>query len=240
MYGSELVPAQRAFASVIDIDPKFAGGYAGKSIALSMAVLVGHSAAPKDDARLALELAEQAVALDKEFARAYSALGTAYSAMGRHDEAVVAARQAVELQPGDADSHAFHGRCLTNAGLADEACQAIRTALRLDPQYVEGPYLNLLGRALFVAGRYKECVEAFERNVARGGPVAPAIGMIQPRWIAAYSLDGQVDTARAMAKEFLSDRPNFSLAQIGEKPERLCVGEIDPLIAGLRKAGVPE
>ena len=34
--------------------------------------------------------------------------------------------------------------------------------------------------------------------------------------------------------------PDFSLAQIGEKPETYCEGEIKPLIDGLRKAGLPE
>ena len=117
----------------------------------------------------------------------------------------------------------------------------MRTALRLDPQYVEGPYLNLLGRALFIAGRYKECIEAFERNIARGGPSArSASAPLLTRWIAACGFEGRVETARAMANEFLGEYPNFSLAQIGEKPETLCVGELDPLIAGLRKAGLPE
>jgi adenylate cyclase len=230
--------AQNAYASVIDLDPIFAGGYAGKSIAHSVAVLFGHSDSPKDDSQIAMELARRAVALDEEFARAHSALGTAYTAMGRHEEAVTAARHAIELQPGDADSHAFYARCLTWAGRGDEAADVTRTALRLDPQYIEGPYLNLLGRALFIARRYEDAVEAYEHNKARGGPGGGSSVLLY--WTAASSLAGRMDVARTLATELLRVFPDFSLARIGEKPETHCEGELALLIDGLRRVGLPE
>ncbi len=200
--------------------------------------MFGHSDAPTDDARVAMELAEQAVALDEEFARAHSALGTAYTAMGRHEEAVIAAKRAIELQPGDADSHAFYGRCLTWAGLVEEANEEIQTALRLDPRYIEGPYLNMLGRMHFVAGQYEASIEAFERNHARGGPRGGSSVLLY--WVASLGLLGRAEAAQALAPELLKVVPDFSLTRIGEMPETHCVGEIEPLIDGLRKAGLPE
>jgi adenylate cyclase len=234
-----ILAAQFAYANVIELDPKFAGGYAGKSIAHAMAVLFGPSDAPKSDAAEAMALAKLAIGLDEGFARAHSALGSAHTASRQHAEAVVAARRAVELQPGDADSHAFYARCLMWSGAGDEAAEAVRTALRLDPQYIEGPYLNLLGRALFVAGRYGESIEAFERNRARGGPAGGAGGSLLT-WVAAYAFVGRIVEARALAQEFLRYLPNFSLARLLDKPEMLCVGERGPLVEGLRKLGLPE
>jgi tetratricopeptide (TPR) repeat protein len=227
--------AQNAFAHVIDLDPSFAGGHAGKSIAHALAVLFGRSDAPKEDARIALELAERAVSLDAGFARSHSALGTSYTAMGRHDEAVAAARRAIELQPGDADSHAHCARCLMWSGAGEEAAEMVRTALRLDPRYVEGPYLNLLGRSLFLAGHYADSIAAYERNRDRGGPHTGGLN-----WISACGHAGRMAAARTLVAELLGQHPDFSLAEIRDHREALCEGELEPLVEGLRKAGLPE
>ena len=130
-----------------------------------MAVMFGHSENSEEDARIALEFAERAVTIDEQFALPHSALGYAYSAARRHNEDIAAARRAVELQPGDADSYHFLTICLLRAGDGEEARDSILTALRLNPQYVAGPYLNSLGRACFVAGRYQQASDTFERNV---------------------------------------------------------------------------
>lgn len=229
--------AQFAFARVIDLDPKFAGGYAGKSIAHSLNVMFGHSDGPEKEAQLALELAERAVALDGKFARSHSALGTAYTASRRHVKAIAAARRAIELQPGDADSYAFCARCLMFSGSGEEAAGMVRTALRLDPQYVEGPYLNLLGRVLFVAGHYTDCIDAYERNRDRGGPSTGfgSLGLFS--WISACGHTGQKEAAQNLIRELQRQRSHFSLEEILDHPEALCEGELEPLVDGLRKAG---
>ena len=237
---SNILSARNAYARVIDIDPTFAGGYAGNSITYSLAVLFGTSDQRENDGRLALDAAERAVALDPEFARSHSALGQAYSALGQHDKAVAATARAVELQPGDADSHAFHARALMFAGEGEKAREAIQTALRLDPQYVEGPYLNLLGRASFVAGRYEDAIEAYERNVARGGP-SSGVGLSSIIWAAAYGLVGRPDDGRRMLEhEVLREHPGLSLAQVAQMGTTIKFFELDRLTEGLRKAGLPE
>jgi len=235
-----IVSAQFAFARVIDLDPSFAGGYAGKSIAHSLAVSFGHSDDRDKDSKLAQELAEQAVALDGEFARSHSALGTAYTTVRRHEDAISAARRAIELQPGDADSYAFCARCLMFAGLGDEAAKMVRTALRLDPQYIEGPYLNLLGRALFLAGRYEDSIDAYERNRDRGGPSVSAASLGLFFWIAACGHAGKSEAAQNLVGELLKQHPNFSLTELRDHPGLLNVEELARLIEGLRKAGLTE
>ncbi len=126
--------ARTMYERVIEMEPKFAGGYVGKSMMHSMAVLFVHSDDPEDDSRTALELGQRAVELDPNFARSHSALGFAHSASGQNEEAIAAAKRAVDLQPGDADSHAHYARCLMWAGRADEAYDELLVSLRLDPQ----------------------------------------------------------------------------------------------------------
>ncbi len=229
--------ARTAYERVIEMDPTFAGGYAGKSMMHSLAVSLGYSDDREGDTATAFEMAKQAVELDQNFARSHSALGFAYSASGQHEKAIAAARQAVELQPGDADSHAFYGRCLRQAGFGDEAYIEAQTALRLDPQFIEGPYLNQLGRAAFLAERYEEAMHAFERNSARGGP--SHIGQMVV-WAAACSLAGNLEKARELVQDALREHPGLSLANILDVRRGLSDLELEHLRDGLRKAGLPE
>ncbi len=224
-----------AYERVVEMDPTFAGGHAGKSMMHSMAVLFGYSDDPEGDTRTALELARRAVELDRNFARSHSALGHAHSASGQHEEAIAASRRAVELQPGDADSHCDYARCLLWAGLADEACDEIQFALRLDPQYVEGPYLNIFGRAAFVAGRYVESVNAYERNSARGGP-SYYLQMVY--WAAACSLAGDLDKARQLITEMRRERPELSLEEVAKfrRVGGASDEEVEHVLKGLRMA----
>ncbi len=228
--------ARTAYERVIEIDPTFAGGYAGKSMMHSMAVSLGYSDDREGDTATAFEMARQAVELDQTFARSHSALGFAYSASGQHEEAIAAARQAVELQPGDADSHAFYGRCLRQAGFGDEAYIEAQTALRLDPQFIEGPYLNQLGRAAFLAERYQEAMDAFERNSALGGP--SHIGQMVV-WAGACSLAGNLEKARKLVQEMVREQPDLCLEKIPDVRGGISDLELEHLRVGLRKAGLP-
>jgi adenylate cyclase len=226
-----------AYERVIQTDPNFAGGYAGKSMMHSMLNLFGHSDNPDADAETALELAQKALDLDPEYSRSHAALGYAYSALQRHPDAVAEARRAVELQPGDAESHYWYSRCLREAGFAEEACAEGRAAVRLDPQYFEGPYLNNLARAAFLAGDYQGVCAAYERNAAQGGP--SYIG----QWIvhaAAYSLSGETEKARQIVKDILRERPDFTLEKIAEVRRSITAPELSKLREGLKLVGLPE
>ncbi len=234
---TNILTARGAFGHVIDIDPSFAGGHAGKSVSHSMAALFGHSENPEDDARIALELAERAVAMDEQFALSHSALGYAYTAVRRHDDAIAAARHALELQPGDADIHHFLASCLSWAGHGEEARHIILEALRLDPQYVAGPYLNALGRACFVAGRYQEAADTYERNVAHGGPLG--VPMLTA-WIASLVEIGRLDEAHRIAQRLIEFDPGFSLARASSYAWFASTGRLERIVDALRQAGLPE
>ncbi|RLA42895.1 MAG: hypothetical protein DRR42_22600 [Gammaproteobacteria bacterium] len=77
--GTRLASSQQLFQRVIGIDPNFAGGYAGKSVALSFQVLFIKSAQPADDLSQATTLAERAVDIDHEYPLGFAALALAQS-----------------------------------------------------------------------------------------------------------------------------------------------------------------
>ena len=203
-----ILNAQRAYEHITDIDPNFVGGHAGSALTHAMAVIFGVSPQPEIDAADAISKAKKALSLDNGFAQAHSALGLGYLAAGKHDQAVASTRKATALQPGDADTYSCLGIALLFAGDCEGASDAAEQALRLDPQYTNGPYLNLLGTAKLMAGKYVEAIDAFERNVARGGPMGPPM---LHGWAAAYVAEGRIEEAQKTAVDLLKFLPEFSL-----------------------------
>ena len=232
-----VLSARNAYEHISEIDPTFVGGHAGRALTYAMAVVFGASAEPATDAEIAVSTAKNALALNDGFAQAHSALGLAYLASGKHDQAVASARKAVELQPSDADAHAFLGITLVFAGEGEEAVRTAERALRLDPQFKSGPYLNLLGISQFIAGRYSEAIEAYRRNVAQGGPMGAP--MLHP-WAAAYVAAGRMEEARETANELLKFFPDFSLKRYRMLHIYKSEEDSQRLIGYLRQAGLPE
>ncbi len=229
--------ARSMYERVIEMDPNFAGGYAGKSSMHSMAVHYRQSDDRERDAAVAFEMAQKAVTLDPDFADSHAALGYAYLASGRYKEAVVAAKRAVDLRPGDAETHHYLSRCLVWAGSPDEAYEELLIAIRLDPQNVAGPYLPALGRTAFAAGRFDAAREAYERNSAQGGP--SYLGNLV-MWSAACVLTGNLEKAQALVQEMLQEKPDLCLGNLPDVRNYASQLELEQVSESLRKAGLPE
>ena len=232
-----ILSARSAYQRIHDMEPSFAGGLAGLSLTYSLAVMFGHSEASHDDAATALELARRAVRLDDQFAQAHCAFGLAYSIGGRHEDAIVCAEQALALQPGDADAHLFAALCFLFAGDCARAYDHIQTALRLDPQFIHGPYLNVLGFVCVCAGHYEEALDALQRNVDRGGPLGVPALVFR---IVAHAMLGEVGPAHEAVKHLSIFFPGFSISRFS-LPSFLRDQKVAERFAdGLRKAGAPE
>lgn len=232
-----ILTGRSAYRRITELDPTFAGGPAGQSLTHSLAIQFSLSEQPEKDARLALDLANASVDLDDEFAQGYAAQGLANIVNRRYDAAIACAQRAVELQPGDADVHLFSTFCYLFSGNVDAAYDSINTALRLDPQYISGPYLNVLGFVCFCAERYEESLDALKRNVDRGGPLAPPALTFRT---ASLSATGRMAEAKNSAQVLLDFFPAYSISKyrllhMFKNPEYS-----QRMIAALRKAGLPE
>ncbi|MCZ6699692.1 MAG: hypothetical protein O7D94_12235, partial [Planctomycetota bacterium] len=201
---------RKMFARTVELDPEFAGGYAGLSWTHSLAVRHGFSELQHEDAKKAIELARKAVALDDTFGWSHQALSKAYLVNGRQDEAVVAAEQSARLQPGDADALANLALSLMWAGRAEEAVAPIKRSLRSSPRvaFSAGPYLSYAGFIYLTVGRYEAAIAAFEENAKRGGPTDIEVLAYSA---AAYGASGRAEDAKAAVRELLRQDPNFSL-----------------------------
>jgi TolB-like protein/Flp pilus assembly protein TadD len=165
--------AEEAYRRVIELDPGFAGGYAGLAYVLAFRSWWGLSEQPETDARAALEAARLAVEKDPEFGWAQMSLAIALMVIGDHDESLDAAHRAIRLSPSDPYVLALGGFILAFGGEVDAGILPARSAIRLDPLSSRTPFRNIAGILLFHAGRSEEALELLFENVRLGGPDGP-------------------------------------------------------------------
>ncbi len=199
--------ARGMFESVIEMDPQFAGGYAGVSWMLSVGALFGHVDVDEMATRSS-QLARKAVELDDSFGWSHIALSLALLLQKQHKEAILAVDKAVACQPNEADAHAFRGLILAFDGRPELGIDPINLALRLNPQFINGPYLNIRGAIMVFAEDHSGAVRSYEENVNLRGPVGPPV----LAWTAAsYWALGKPTEAKRLVDQLKQLFPAFRL-----------------------------
>jgi len=230
------VKAMELFARAIELDPDDAPAHASLAWALTHEANHEWSADPKASLELALEHARRAVFLDAGLAKAHMVLGDIYCWMKRHKQAVAEGHRAIALDPSYADGHMALAYFLITSGQAEEAIGEAQTALRFNPVYAIGLYYEMLGKALYLTKQYEAAMAVLEQGVSRD---PNEYGLHQ--WLAAtYAQVGQMDDARTHAKEYLRLYPGVSLQHLAKILPYKSKLDLDHLLDGLRKAGLPE
>ncbi|MDH4018796.1 MAG: hypothetical protein OEU84_04275 [Xanthomonadales bacterium] len=165
--------ALQAFEQVSEMDPGFAGGFAGSAYIKSFMVFFGHSQHHDADRESAMSLASKARKIDPVFGLTYSALAFIHLSERNFEEALAMSSQAIEIQPSDPYVTVYHGIILALGGDLESGMHFANRALRLDPLNARTPYLNILGLIQFLSGRYDEALSSLLRNQERGGPIGP-------------------------------------------------------------------
>jgi len=202
-----ILTARQMFARVIELDPEFSGGYAGKSFSHTVSVSFRKTTDPDNELNIAKALAEQAIEKDPEFAMGYAALSAAYTHSGQLERGLEYANRAIAVQPGDAFVQFIFGLNLVLSGKPNEAITPLKEALRLDPAEPRTPYLNVLGLAHYNNGNYQNAVDSFERNLKRRGPSGPHTEVFRA---AAYAELGEEQKAKAIINEMNQAYSNYS------------------------------
>jgi adenylate cyclase len=183
----------------------------------------------------ALELAQEAVALDDGLPFAHMFLGWIHLWRKEYDQAIAAAKRSLALDPNSAEGHVRLGHMLDFAGRPKEAIPLIEAALRLDPHY---PFLYVfwLGHAYLSLERYDEAVVAFQRTISRN----PDFATLHLHLAAAYAQLGRMAEAKAEAAQTLRLDPSWSVQRVAQHLPYKDAAALARLIEGLRKAGLPE
>ena len=137
--------------------------------------LRGRSYTRRESLDFAIQMFEQAIKLDSSFASAYAgianACGLQFEYHGRipHwiERAETACQRALQLDPKLADALVARARIFYAQQQYDEAARYSLQAIDRKPD-CEGAY-NVLGRAYFASGRFKEAADLIERAVEANG-----------------------------------------------------------------------
>ena len=104
-------------------------------------------------------------------------------------------------------------------------------AMRLNPNHPYW-YERILAWTYYSDKKYVEALSVLERMANLRGT---------HRLLAAtYAKLGQLEQARAVAKEFLEDYPHFSIARWAAAEPYENPADLEDYVDGLRKAGLPE
>jgi len=232
-----ILRGEKLFSRVIELDPNFAGGYAGLSFNYSVQVRFQYSPSPTTHLERAFELAEQAVKVDRDYAWGHIALGGAHLANGDAAAAVDAMRQALTLEPNGYEANLFMGFYLQFAGEAAVAVEHLMLANRLSP-VVTVRDLAFMSWAQFMNRNYAEVLRiSSKRDRKFPGRWNPnrSVGIA-----ATYTLLERPEEAAAIVKALLDTHPNFNLSQW--KYGKLWLSEVNRarLYNAAKKAGIPE
>jgi serine/threonine protein kinase/Flp pilus assembly protein TadD len=137
--------------------------------------LRGRSYARRESLEFALQMYEQAIKLDPNFALAHA--GIAYICAIIHEirehnpkwvaRGDAACNRALELDPNQAEALVARARISYSQRRHEEAIETAKRAIALKPD-CEGVY-NVLGRAYFASGRFQEAADLAERATEANG-----------------------------------------------------------------------
>ena len=238
--GAAVLAARQLLERAVATEPGFAPYYAllSETYRAGYAEPMRHPALDAErGSRSAIERAHQfasrAVALDGDSAAAWAQLGWVLRWRGLPDEAIAAFERARELNPNVVDARA--GEPLIRAGRAVEAVPIIERALRLDP-FAAPATLASLGHAHYLLGDYGKAADALAACVQR----APGFAFCHRLLAAAYAETGRQAEAARHAREAMRENPHWTISADARAGIYRRSEDRERVVAGYRKAGLPE
>jgi len=173
---------------------------------------------PENNA-LAKQLAEEAIALDPNYAWAYYILGRAhmmdvwYSSSKSTKDSIAKSRELAEkaiiLDDSLAEAYALLGYLFTMTGQHDKAIAQAEKAVALNPNSADLHYR--LGKALIFVSRFEESISEYKKAM-RLNPIPPNYYLWSLGY--AYAWTGQYDEAIKWGEKAVRQQPNDIFARI--------------------------
>jgi adenylate cyclase len=182
----------------------------------------------------AINFARTAIELDPNLPDAYAELGYALIRKRNFDAAVAAAERAIALNPNFADYRL--ATVFMYAGESTRAIEFAKAQMRFDPFHPHFAPL-MIGEAYYMLKQYNEAQRWLRQATGR----APNHQYGHAFLAATYAQLGRGTDAHAEAAEVLRLNPNYTIEGTQKRVSIFKRGEdIEHLIDGLQKAGLPE
>jgi len=198
------ISAREMLKKAINLDPGFARAYSTMSYSYAIGYLRQWPADTEKPLEKALQLAEQAIELDKDLPEAYWAAAFVYLYQSKLVNGFELLNQALKLNPNYADAHALLASNYVSQGNPERALESIATAYRLNPI---GGYLyeTQLARAHYFMNNYDLAYESLSSALDRN----PAFIDLQMYMAATLVELGRNEEAAWMILEAKQTNPDF-------------------------------
>jgi len=228
------IHARQELEEAIALDPEHARLYSMLAMTHLLDLFYQTAESPLISFAQASKNIKTALALDNELYGAHIALGYLYWFKNEPDKAIAAAERAIAINPNGADAYAQLAHLFTGIGRAEEAVTLIEKALRLNP-IPPAQYLNYLGYAYYLLGRYEDSIEVYEKVLKR----SPDNLFSHICLTATYVASGREEEGRQQAEQVLKLNPSFSLDRYEELAHMVKdKAEAERWYSALRKAGL--
>ena len=226
--------AQIFFQQAIDLDPNFAGGYAGLADARGFAAAAYQTRALLQEQHSNETLTRRAVALDGSNAEARSNLSWRLMERGDYEGALTEADQAVAMTPNLAAAHGARGAALIFAGRPKEGLASLKICIRLDTRNpLSAIHLNRVALGLYFARDYEGAVEAAKRTIHSYPEY-----MLAYRWLAAaLGQLGRSEEAKEVLEKAIATAPAQFDMYVRNRVPWMRPEDYAHMIEGLRRAG---
>jgi TolB-like protein/class 3 adenylate cyclase/rhodanese-related sulfurtransferase len=235
------------FERAIALDPDYARAHAALAAASWRMVVSFWESTTEGGYQRAFDRMQVALAkaMRQPNALAHAVTAEVLSKQGLYGEAFDEINRAMALAPNDPDNYLRKANILNATGRAAEAEEAVRWAMRLDPLY-SPDHLRTLATSLFNQQRYEEAAATVDRVIALHTDVPEDYITL----IASLGYLGRKSDVPAALETFneMSVSAGYNLMTVQMFGGWWWYGDIynydpvyrDRLIAGLRKAGIPE
>jgi TolB-like protein/tetratricopeptide (TPR) repeat protein len=197
-----------------------------------------HWSADLQNLERALTLTQQAVSMDDSLPMAHSVLCFIYAQKQQYDQAITEGERAITLDPNNADSYVWLAVALLFAGRPEDVLRMTEQAMRLNPHYPP-IYLNPLGMANLLTGRYTEAIATMQEDIRRNPnnllAYIPLVWGYLWRWEDQLTGDTQtLAQALAAAQRFVALDDSYSLGHLvlgtvylWQKQDEQALGELE-------------
>jgi adenylate cyclase len=179
----------------------------------------------------ALAGAQRAVELAPTQALGHYALATVYFFRKEMTPFRVEAERALTLNPLDASAKAYLGTLIATTGDWERGCEMVESAMQLNPN-CPGYFYTVRCWNSYRLGKYEEVLEELARiNM-------PSYFHYPAMQAAALAQLGRYEEAKKAVQDLLALRPDFATAARSEYGKWYSPEQTEPILEGLRKAGL--
>jgi adenylate cyclase len=237
------VKAERLFKTAIKLDPNYADAHASlASIYIISTVRNWHKHLGFPDSWQSSQQARASLAqaMRRPNSEAFRVAARLNYTDGFYDEALRKMQRAISIDPNNADNFLSLANTQYWAGNSLGAIESIKTAMRLNPRHPPH-YMSSLGRVYYSLSKWKEAIDAIEISENLDATQTTAAAHL----IAAYGQINEKKKAEAALAALNQVRKShgrtpFTINRARDLSYYKRKEDLERLLEGLRKAGVPE